>query len=141
MTKLKNQNIIITAADKTELESILSVAGKISERGQCELQGLKTEVERAQVLPSDRIPSDVITLNSTAELLDLETGEIMNFTLALPKDAQIEDGKISVLAPLGTAMLGYRVGDEFEWPIPYGFRRLKITRVHFQPEAVLTKAA
>jgi len=138
---MKNQNIIITAADKAELENILSVAGKISERAQGELHGLRSEVERAQVLPSDRIPPDVITLNSTAQLLDLETGEIMDFTLVLPKDAKIEDGKISVLAPLGTAMLGYRVGDEFEWPIPYGLRRLKITHVHFQPEAVLTKAA
>ncbi len=138
---MKNQNIIITAADKAELENILSVVGKISERAQGELHGLRSEVERAQVLPSDRIPPDVITLNSTAQLLDLETGEIIDFTLVLPKDAKIEDGKISVLAPLGTAMLGYRVGDEFEWPIPYGLRRLKITHVHFQPEAVLTKAA
>ena len=138
---MKNQNIIITAADKEELECILNVAGKISERAQCELHGLKSEIERAQVVPSDRIPPDVITLNSTAELLDLETGEIMNFTLVLPRDAQIDDGKISVLAPLGTAMLGYRAGDEFEWPIPYGLRRLKITQVHFQPEAVLKRAA
>lgn len=138
---MKNQNIIITVADKEELECILNVAGKISERAQCELQGLKSEMERAQVIPSDRIAPDVITLNSTAELLDLETGEIMNFTLVLPRDAQIDDGKISVLAPLGTAMLGYRVGDEFEWPIPYGLRRLKITQVHFQPEAVLKSAA
>jgi regulator of nucleoside diphosphate kinase len=137
----KNQNIIITVADKEELECILNVAGKISERAQCELHGLKSEVERAQVVPSDRVPPDVITLNSTAQLLDLETGEIMNFTLVVPKDAQIDDGKISVLAPLGTAMLGYRVGDQFEWPIPYGLRRLKITHVHFQPEAVLKKAA
>ncbi|HEY6206553.1 MAG TPA: GreA/GreB family elongation factor [Chthoniobacterales bacterium] len=138
---MKIQNIIITAADKAELECVLNVAGKISERARCELQGLKNEVQRAQVIPSDQIPSDVITLNSTAQLLDVETGEIMNFTLVLPKDAQIDDGKISVLAPLGTAMLGYRLGDEFEWPIPYGSRRLKITHVHFQPEAVLTKAA
>src|ERR1051325_5822155 len=137
---MKNQNIIITAADKTELEVILSVSGKISERAQCELQGLKREVERAQVLPSDQIPPDVITLNSTAQLLDLETGEIMDFTLVLPKDAQIDDGKISVLAPLGTAMLGYRVGDEFEWIVPYGRRRLRVMHIHFQPETNLKTA-
>ena len=138
---MKNQNIIITADDKEELECILNVAGKISDRAQFELRGLKSEVERAAVLPSDQIPPDVVTLNSTAQLLDLETGEVMNFTLVLPRDAQIDEGKISVLAPLGTAMLGYRVGDEFEWPIPYGLRRLRITHVHFQPEALLIKAA
>ena len=138
---MRNQNIIITAADKAELESILTAVGKISERAQCELQGLKTEVGRAQVMPSDRIPPDVITLNSIAELLDLETGERMNFTLVLPKEARIEDGKISILAPLGTAMLGYRAGDEFEWAVPYGRRRLKVLKVHFQPEAQLRLAA
>jgi regulator of nucleoside diphosphate kinase len=83
----------------------------------------------------------VITLNSVAELRDLETNEIMRFTLVLPRDARIEDGKISVLAPLGTAMLGYRVGDEFEWTVPYGRRRLKVTQVYFQPEANLSGTA
>jgi regulator of nucleoside diphosphate kinase len=59
----------------------------------------------------------------------------------LPRDAKIDEGKISVLAPLGTAMLGYRAGDEFEWHVPYGVRRLKVTKVYFQPEAELKKAA
>jgi regulator of nucleoside diphosphate kinase len=137
---MNKQNIIITAADKAELEVIVKVAGKVSELAQSEVKGLKGELERAEVVPSDRIPPDVITLNSTAELVDLETGEVMQFTLVLPKDARIEDGKISVLAPLGTAMLGYRTGDEFEWIVPYGLRRLKVMRVHFQPESSLKPA-
>lgn len=137
---MKNPNIIITAADKNELECILDAAGKISDRAQFEFRGLKGEVERAEVVPSDQIPPDVITLNSTAELLDLETGEIMQFTLVLPKDARIEDGKISVLAPLGTAMLGYQAGDEFEWAVPYGHRRLRVLHIHFQPESNLKTA-
>lgn len=93
-----------------------------------------------RIFPSDQIPPNVIALNSRAELLDLETGEVMQFTLVLPKDASIEDGKISVLAPLGTAMLGYRVGDEFDWAVPYGRRRLKVMHIHFQPEASLKTA-
>jgi regulator of nucleoside diphosphate kinase len=80
-------------------------------------------------------------MNSRAELLDLHTGERMEFTLVYPVDADIEAGKISVLAPLGTAMLGYRVGDEFEWIVPYGLRHLKVLAVHFQPEAALALAA
>ena len=80
-------------------------------------------------------------MNSRAELLDLDTGERMDFTLVFPIDANIEEGKISVLAPLGTAMLGYRVGDEFEWTVPYRLRRLKVTHVQFQPEAALAAAA
>jgi regulator of nucleoside diphosphate kinase len=90
---------------------------------------------------ADEIPEDIITVNSRAELLDLETGERMEFTLVLPMDANIEAGKISVLAPLGAAMLGYRAGDEFEWVVPYGLRRLKVMAVRFQPEAALAMAA
>ena len=73
---------------------------------------------QAELLAPDEIPADVITMNSRAELLDLDSNERMEFTLVLPSDADINAGKISVLAPLGTAMLGYRVGDEFEWPVP-----------------------
>lgn len=73
-------------------------------------------------------------MNSHAELLDLDTNERMEFTLVYPAEAQIEEGKISVLAPLGTAMIGYRVGDEFEWIVPYGQRRFRVTAVEFQPE-------
>ena len=74
-----------------------------------------------------------------AEFLDLETGERMEFTLVFPADANVNDGKISVLAPLGTAMLGYRVGDEFVWHVPHGLRRLKVTKLHFQPRRILRK--
>ena len=80
-------------------------------------------------------------MNTRAEFLDLESGECMEFTLVLPADADINDGKISVLAPLGTAMLGYRVGDTFEWHIPHGIRHLKVIKIHFQPEGSLQHAA
>ncbi len=90
---------------------------------------------------TDEVPSDVITINSRTQLLDLDTNERMEFTLVLPRDADIESGKISVRAPLGAVMLGHRVGDEFVWTIPYGRRRLKVLAVHFQPEAVLALAA
>jgi regulator of nucleoside diphosphate kinase len=59
----------------------------------------------------------------------------------LPADENVKDGKISVLAPLGTAMLGYRVGDEFVWHVPHGLRRLKVIKLYFQPQASLKKAA
>jgi regulator of nucleoside diphosphate kinase len=105
------------------------------------MTGLEAELARAEIVGADEIPADLITMNTRAELLDLETGERMEFTLVLPVDANIEAGKISVLAPLGTAMLGYRVGDEFEWVVPYGLRRLKVTAVRYQPEATLAMAA
>ena len=140
-TSMKKPTIVMTAADHKELTHAIAAAAKLSERGRYETNALKAEISRAKVVNAGRnLPPDVITMNSRAELLDLERGERMEFTLVFPVDADIEAGKISVLAPLGTAMLGYRVGDEFEWPVPYGLRRLKVERVYFQPEAVLKKS-
>ena len=140
--KMNNENdIIVTAPDYAELSSVITFTGKVSHRAKWELRLLENELKRAQIVPSEEVPPDVITMNTRAEFLDLESGERMEFTLVLPADADINDGKISVLAPLGTAMLGYRVGDTFEWHIPHGIRHLKVIKVHFQPEGSLQHAA
>jgi regulator of nucleoside diphosphate kinase len=74
-------------------------------------------------------------MNSTACLIDLDTGEELVYTLVFPKDADIQQNKISVLAPIGTAMLGYSIGEIFEWRVPDGVRRLKVKELLYQPEA------
>jgi regulator of nucleoside diphosphate kinase len=78
---------------------------------------------------------------SRAELLDIKTDERLNLMLVFPIDANFEEGRISVFDPLGAALLGRRVGDQVDWAVPYGIRRLQVKAVHFQPEAVLAKAA
>lgn len=133
--------IIVTARDHAELSSVIAVTGKLSQRVKWELRLLENELKRARIVALEAVPPDVITMNSRAELLDLESGESMEFTLVFPADENVNDGKISVLAPLGTAMLGYRAGDEFVWHVPHGLRRLKVTKLQFQPEASLKKAA
>jgi regulator of nucleoside diphosphate kinase len=138
---MNNRNITITAADRDKLEALLTFSGKVSDRARVEFASLENELKRAKVVAPGDLPRDVISMNSSAELIDLDTKERMKFTLVFPRDANVEEGKISVLAPLGTAMLGYRVGDEFEWAVPYGLRRLKVTAVRFQPEAALAPAA
>jgi regulator of nucleoside diphosphate kinase len=55
--------------------------------------------------------------------------------LVFPENADLKQGKVSILAPIGTAMLGYEVGDIFEWDVPAGKRRLKVKRIIYQPEA------
>ena len=137
----EQNDIILTARDHAELSSVIAVTGKVSQRVKWELRLLENELKRARIVAAEEVPPDVITINTRAEFLDLETGERMEFTVVLPADANINDGKISVLAPLGTAMLGYRVGDEFVWHVPHGLRRLKVTKLHFQPQANLKKAA
>ena len=77
----------------------------------------------------------VVTMNSKVLLEDLDNRERMTVTLVFPADANADEGAVSVLAPVGTAILGYSEGDVVEWPVPDGVRRLKIRKVVYQPEA------
>ncbi len=82
----------------------------------------------------EKIPADVITMNSRVILTDLEDNSNLELTLVYPPDAQGE-GKVSILAPIGTAMLGYRVGDVFEWDTPAGKASLRVDEILYQPES------
>ncbi len=86
-------------------------------------------------MPPERIPPDVVTMNSRVVLRDLDSDETMTYTLVFPKDADIGAGAISVLAPVGTAIIGYAVGAVIEWPVPGGIRRIRIEQILYQPEA------
>ena len=131
---MKKRNIMMTAADHEELSYAIAAAGKLSERGRAEMTALKRELARTKIVDANDLPPDVITMNSRAELLDLESGEQMEFTLVFPSDANIEAGKISVLAPLGTAMLGLSRRGRICLDCALRIRWLKVTAVHFQPE-------
>jgi regulator of nucleoside diphosphate kinase len=74
-------------------------------------------------------------MNSRVGLVDLDTEEEMVYTLVFPHEADITQSKISVLAPIGTAILGYRVGDTLTWQVPDGMRRLRVKQILYQPEA------
>ena len=104
-------------------------------KGRDDLGALQAEMEHARVVAPAAVPADVITMNSRARLRDLETGEEVTYTLVFPSQASIDDGRISVVAPIGTAMLGHRVGDVFEWEVPAGSVRYKVEAVLYQPEA------
>jgi regulator of nucleoside diphosphate kinase len=90
---------------------------------------LAGELARARVMPRARMPASVVTMNAAVRLRDLETGEEETYTLVFPEEADIDENKVSVLAPVGTALLGYRAGDVFEWPVPAGLRRFRIEEV------------
>ena len=132
---------MINATDYEELRSAIAAMDKFGERELAELSALRAEIARAEFVAPENTPNDLITVNGCAELLDLDTGERMRLTLVFPRDANAEEDKISVLAPLGTAMLDQRVGDEFEWSVPYGRRRLKVLTVAFQPWTPLATTA
>lgn len=131
---MSRRRIMLTVDDFTRLDSLLAsnlayVAGD-SKR----LEELRGELDRAQVVLRDEAPDDLVTMDSTVAVRDLKTDEVETYTLVYPAKADIENHKLSVLAPIGTAILGYRVGDEFDWRVPDGLRRLRIERLVFQPE-------
>jgi regulator of nucleoside diphosphate kinase len=93
------------------------------------LQRLRRELARAVVLEPALIPPTVVGLNSRVRLQDLDTREIEEYTLVSPDKADADQGRLSLLAPIGAALLGYREGDEIEWPTPGGVRRLQLLHV------------
>lgn len=97
------------------------------------LWDLESELARAQVVKAGEMPPEVVTLHSTVKLRDLDTGEVMIYVLTPPDEANLDQGMVSVLAPIGTAILGYRERDIVEWPVPAGRRRFRIMKVRQMP--------
>jgi regulator of nucleoside diphosphate kinase len=102
---------------------------------QANLDLLEKELYRGVLVDPQDIPHDVITMNSKVSITDTDSGEKMTYTLVFPSAANIAENKLSVLAPLGMALLGYRKGDAIEWPVPSGVRKLKVDEIIYQPEA------
>ena len=127
--------IWITEHDMERLSKLLQDEQRPNRSLPENLKGLAEELGRGRVVGKMEVPPDVITMNSQVRLVDLDTDEETVYTLVFPDDADIDANKISVLAPIGTAMLGYRSGDVFEWNVPGGLRRLRVTEVLYQPEA------
>lgn len=132
---MQPRRIFITEYDKERLEKILPATPDSTNRNRQDLRNLAKELARAKIVPPERIPPDVVTMNSRVVLRDLNSDETMTYTLVFPKDADIDAGAISILAPVGTAIIGYAVGDVIEWPVPGGTRRIRIEQILYQPEA------
>lgn len=128
------RKIRITENDLKNLREAIREAENSGYRSSVYIQQLKGELDRAEVVPPEKIPADVITMNSRVVLTDLEDNSRLELTLVYPLDAQGE-GKVSILAPIGTAMLGYRVGDVFEWDTPAGKASLRVDEILYQPES------
>jgi regulator of nucleoside diphosphate kinase len=123
------RSIVVAEADVRRLRGLLSARRETAAHDAAHLIELESELERAIVVSSDAVPAQVVAMDSAVIVLDLASGERREFTLVYPAAADPAAGRISVLAPLGTALLGYREGDELEWLMPGGLRRLRIETV------------
>lgn len=133
--RTSSRQIFITDYDMQRLEELIQNADSKSSRDGRYLEELGEELLKAEVVDPADIPHDVITMNSKVSLQDMNSGEDVVYTLVFPGDADLDSGRISVLAPVGTAMIGYRKGDRITWPVPGGVKKFKIKKIIYQPEA------
>ncbi len=127
--------IHITKFDMDRLTELIDGLRLSPKANQANLDLLEKELYRAVLVDPQNIPRDVITMNSKVSTTDTDSVEKMTYTLMFPSAANIEENKLSVLAPLGTALLGYRKGGVIKWPVPSGIRKLKVDEIVYQPEA------
>jgi regulator of nucleoside diphosphate kinase len=127
--------IVVTRPDRERLDLLVAAVRGRRRWEELHLRALAEELDGAEVVEPERVPSDVVTMHSRVRVLDLVSGEKVTYELCYPTEASLEAGRLSVLAPIGTALLGYRQGDVVEWPVPGGVRVLKIDALLHQPEA------
>ena len=132
----KESTIHITDVDLARLRKLIEAASDSGiDSNTPYMNKLEDELDRANIVDPKEIPMDAITMRSKVRLKDLESRKEMIYSLVFPHEADADEGRISVLAPVGTAMIGYRVGDIIEWEVPSGLRRLKVEEILYQPEA------
>ena len=129
--------IIVTRPDHERLRLLVETARRRRRLEELHLTTLAEELEEAEVVEPERVPPDVVTMRSRVRVRDMVNGELSTYTLCYPVEADLDAGRLSVLAPIGTALLGYREGDVVEWPVPGGVRVLKIEKLLHQPEAAV----
>jgi len=126
---VRKNHITIATADHDRLLGLIDSARLDWRIPSDHLHSLEGELARATLVDSDELPPDVVAMHSTVWFRDLDTDESEKYTLVYPSEADVTCDRISVLAPIGTGLLGFRVGDTVKWRVPLGTRRLKITKV------------
>lgn len=133
-------NLIMTEKDFHKLRSLLDVEQKSEGWDYLQWRALETEIENATIVPRHQLPPDVVTMHSRVRIVDMRTGEQLVYQIVYPQEANYAEKRISILAPIGVALLGYRAGTEIEWQVPSGTRRLRIEAVE-QPQETRRVAA
>jgi regulator of nucleoside diphosphate kinase len=118
---------ILTNSDHHTIKALLEEAHRASVSKDLDL--LMGELSKAQVVADDEIESDIIRLGSKVEVEDVAANKKMKFQITLPKDADFKQQKISVLSPIGIALIGFRKGMTIEWTLPGGKKTINILEV------------
>lgn len=135
MTNMSKRDIYITDQDLGRLRELLRTTSDPFGKNRPYLAALRAELDRAKIVPRAAIDASVVTMNSTVRVRDCNGGRTTTLTLVFPEDANPQANRISVIAPLGAALLGYRAGDRIPFKVPAGSRSCEIVEVVYQPEA------
>jgi regulator of nucleoside diphosphate kinase len=100
-----------------------------------EALNLLQELKSAKIVEPTEIPANVVTMNTIVKISFLNTNKTVQFQIVYPQEANLKENKISILSPIATALIGYKVGDEIEWIVPAGLTKVKIEEIIYQPEA------
>jgi regulator of nucleoside diphosphate kinase len=133
--EMLNDTIQVTSFDMRRLFAMTEQMRQLHLADISVLDQLEDELGRSVEVAPAQVAGDVVTMNSTLTLKDLTSEKSITCTLVFPQDADASRHQVSVLAPLGMAVLGYRVGDKISWQMPHGERQLQIEAIHYQPEA------
>ena len=128
------RSMLVSDVDFGHLRHLLAAAGRFLTRNHRHLQSLEENLTRALVVTRDQMPQNVIAIHTQAWIQELDVGRQAVYTLVLPGEADVARNRISVLAPIGSALLGRRVGDLIECTVPQITRRLKVKEIVRQPD-------
>lgn len=133
--RIMKQDLILLKEDVALLTSYIKGGAQITTFDKKNADKLKEELNKGKILQKEGFPNDVVRLNSTVTIQDKATGNILELMLVLPEKAAIGDGKVSIMAPIGTALLGYRKGQSVKWQVPAGEKSFRIMDVSNPEEA------
>jgi len=128
------QAVRVTDVDSRRLQHLIEAARRRDARDAGSLERLEAQLDAADVTPAAHIGPDVLTMDSEVVVTDLDRGQRLAFRLVFPRVADAAEGRISVLAPLGMAVLGRRPGEHITWRVPGGVRQLRVDEIVYQPE-------
>jgi len=126
---MRSLPVVMRESDARMIRGMLACRAMTSSLDQMHLEQLQAKLQWALILESKRIPADVVTSQTRIRILDIASGTPHEFEFVSARDTDLWANRISLLAPLGAALLGYRADDEVEWLLPVGVRRLRIERV------------
>ena len=124
-----HNSLIITARDLAKLRHVIDLHDTPT------AEQLESELQRATVVDSRDVPPTVVTMNSEVVYEDCRTGERRVVRVVFPNEADAGRGKVSVMAPIGSALIGLSIGQETEWRVPGGRKRIRVVEIRYQPEA------